>query len=150
MIIVTHNQVVPVSTVDAGNGYIAARSSWKCNLLSMLFARVTIIINKFYKLNKCWHQKLYFHFHISFPKGGAEWVPASTFYLAFVQSRVPNLSWNDSLRLEKLITWVATSNLLLSAAEGQRPRNYSSCCCSWIFCLIYALSTSTTMLPPIF
>ena len=40
---------------------------------------------------------------------------------------------------------------LLSAAEGQRPRNYSSCCCcSWIFCLIYALSTSTTVLPPIF
>ena len=38
----------------------------------------------------------------------------------------------------------------LSAAEGQRPRNYSSCCCAWIFCLIYALSTSTTMLPPIF
>ena len=24
------------------------------------------------------------------------------------------------------------------------------CCCSWIFCLIYALSTSTTVLPPIF
>ena len=40
--------------------------------------------------------------------------------------------------------------LLLSAAEGQRPRNYSSCCCSWIFCLIYALSTSTTVLPPFF
>ena len=40
---------------------------------------------------------------------------------------------------------------LLSAADGQRPRNYSSCCCcSWIFHLIYALSTSTTMLPPIF
>ena len=35
------------------------------------------------------------------------------------------------------------------AAEGQRPSNYSSCC-SWIFCLIYALSTSTTVLPPIF
>ena len=38
----------------------------------------------------------------------------------------------------------------MSAAEGQRPSNYSSCCCSWIFCLIYALSTSTTVLPPIF
>ena len=38
---------------------------------------------------------------------------------------------------------------LLSAAVGQRPRNYSSCCC-WIFLLIYALSTSTTMLPPFF
>ena len=37
----------------------------------------------------------------------------------------------------------------LSAAEGQRPRNYSSCC-SWIFRLIYALSTSTTVLPSIF
>ena len=42
------------------------------------------------------------------------------------------------------------------AAEGQIPRNYSSCCCccfsccSWIFRLIYALSTSTTMLAPIF
>ena len=35
----------------------------------------------------------------------------------------------------------------LSAAEGQRPRNYLSCCCSWIFCLIYALSTPTTLLP---
>ena len=34
-------------------------------------------------------------------------------------------------------------------AEGQRPSNYSSCC-SWIFRLIYALSTSTTVLPPIF
>ena len=33
-------------------------------------------------------------------------------------------------------------------AEGQRPRNYLSCCCSWIFRLIYALSTSTT-LPPL-
>ena len=34
---------------------------------------------------------------------------------------------------------------------GRRPRNYSSCCCcSWIFHLIYALSTSTTVLPPIF
>ena len=41
--------------------------------------------------------------------------------------------------------------LLLSAAECQRPSNYSSCCCcSWIFRLIYALSTSTTVLPPIF
>ena len=39
--------------------------------------------------------------------------------------------------------------LCLSAAKGQRPSNYSSCC-SWIFCLIYALSTSTTVLPPIF
>ena len=39
----------------------------------------------------------------------------------------------------------------LSGAEGQRPRNYSSCCsCCWIFHLIYAFSTSTTMLPPIF
>ena len=38
--------------------------------------------------------------------------------------------------------------LLLSAAKGQRPRNYSSCCC-WIFCLIYALSNSTTVVPPI-
>ena len=39
---------------------------------------------------------------------------------------------------------------LLSAAEGQRPSNYSSCCCSWIFRLVYALSTSTTVLPPFF
>ena len=29
-------------------------------------------------------------------------------------------------------------------------RNYLSCGCSWIFCLIYALPTSTTVLPPIF
>ena len=36
---------------------------------------------------------------------------------------------------------------LLSAVEGQRPRNYLSCCCSWIFHLIYALSTSTTVQP---
>ena len=28
-----------------------------------------------------------------------------------------------------------------------RPRNYLSCCCSWIFRLIYALSTPTTLLP---
>ena len=33
-----------------------------------------------------------------------------------------------------------------SAAEGQRPRNYLTCC-SWIFRCIYALSTSTTLLP---
>ena len=39
--------------------------------------------------------------------------------------------------------------LCLSAAKGQRPSNYSSCC-SWIFRLIYVLSTSTTVLPPIF
>ena len=39
--------------------------------------------------------------------------------------------------------------LFLSAAEGQRHSNYLSCC-SWIFCLIYVLSTSTTVLPPIF
>ena len=38
---------------------------------------------------------------------------------------------------------------MLSAAEGQRP-NYSSCCCCWIFRLIYALSTPTTVLPPNF
>ena len=30
--------------------------------------------------------------------------------------------------------------------KGQRPKNYSSCCCSWIFGLIYALSTSTILL----
>ena len=53
----------------------------------------------------------------------------------------------------------------LSAAEGQRPRNYSSfyccclwpkagnylsynCCSCWIFRLVYALSTPTTVLPP--
>ena len=35
--------------------------------------------------------------------------------------------------------------LFLSAAEGQSPRNYLSSC-SWI----YALSTSTTVLPRIF
>ena len=33
----------------------------------------------------------------------------------------------------------------LSAVEGQRPRNYVSCC--WIIHLIYALSTSATLLP---
>ena len=38
----------------------------------------------------------------------------------------------------------STIELLLSAAEGQRPRNYLSCCC-WIFPLIYVLSTSTTV-----
>ena len=27
-------------------------------------------------------------------------------------------------------------------------RNYLSYCCSWIFCLIYALSTPTTVAPP--
>ena len=43
-----------------------------------------------------------------------------------------------------------TKYIFLSAAEGQRPSNYSSCRCSWIFRLIYALSTSTTVLPPIF
>ena len=36
----------------------------------------------------------------------------------------------------------------MSAAEGQRPRNYLSCCSC--FCLICALSTPTTMLPLIF
>ena len=46
----------------------------------------------------------------------------------------------------KFLPWLQ----LLSAAEGKRPRNYSSCCCSWIFHLIYALSSSTTVLPPIF
>ena len=41
------------------------------------------------------------------------------------------------------------SQYFLSAAEGQRPRNDFSCCsCSLIFCLIYALSTSTTLTPP--
>ena len=40
-----------------------------------------------------------------------------------------------------------TGHTFLSVAEG-RPRNYLSCC--WIFCLIYALSTSPTMLPPIY
>ena len=38
---------------------------------------------------------------------------------------------------------------MLSAAKVQRPRNYLSCC-SWIFHLIYALSTPTTMLLQIF
>ena len=40
--------------------------------------------------------------------------------------------------------------MFLSGAEGQRPRNYLSChssSYSWIFCLIYALSTSTNLLP---
>ena len=44
-------------------------------------------------------------------------------------------------------------NLVITImSEGQRPRNYSSCCCCscWIFCLIYALSTPTIVLPPIF
>ena len=36
---------------------------------------------------------------------------------------------------------------LLSAAEGQRPRNYLSCCSCWIFRLVYALSSPTTVLP---
>ena len=37
----------------------------------------------------------------------------------------------------------------LSAAKGQRPKNYliCCCCCSWIFHLIYALLTPTTFLP---
>ena len=33
----------------------------------------------------------------------------------------------------------------LSVAEEQRPRNYLTCC--WIFRLIYAFSTPTTLLP---
>ena len=35
--------------------------------------------------------------------------------------------------------WIFFSvlTLLLSAAEGQRPKNCLSCCCSWIFCLIF-------------
>ena len=38
--------------------------------------------------------------------------------------------------------------MLLSAAKGQRPRNYLSCCYSCrISHLAYALSTPTTMLP---
>ena len=48
------------------------------------------------------------------------------------------------------LTCLHIKTLLLSAAEGQRPRNYSSCCCSWIFRLVYALLTSTTVLPPFF
>ena len=40
--------------------------------------------------------------------------------------------------------------LFLSVAKGQRPRNYLCCCCCWIFHLIYALETSTTMVHPIF
>ena len=44
------------------------------------------------------------------------------------------------------------SSMLLSVAEGQRPRNYLSCCCSyslcsWIFYLIYAFSTPHTLKP---
>ena len=68
--------------------------------------------------------------------------------------------FGDRLGRPKLSGFVSTSHpkhidvfSLLSTAKGQRPRNYSSCCycCScWIFCLIYALSTSTTMLPPFF
>ena len=54
----------------------------------------------------------------------------------------------------KKITDAVQCNLLLKCSIfvcGRRPRNYSSSCyCSWIFCLIYALSTSTTLLPPIF
>ena len=42
-----------------------------------------------------------------------------------------------------------SEKLFLSAAEGQRPRNYLSCC-SWIFRLIYALSTSTSLTLPLF
>ena len=50
--------------------------------------------------------------------------------------------------LENAQTYIAIPDLFLSAAEGQRPSNYLSCC-SWIFRLIYALSTSTTVLSPI-
>ena len=40
---------------------------------------------------------------------------------------------------------------LFSAADGRRPRNYLSCCCTcWIFRLVYALSTPTTVLPVFF
>ena len=53
------------------------------------------------------------------------------------------LSWKWVCDIELL-------ELLLSAAKGQRPRNYLSCSCCWIFHLIYALSTSTTVLPLIF
>ena len=42
------------------------------------------------------------------------------------------------------------SSHCLFAAEGQRPRNYWSCGSCWIFHLIFALSTPTTVLPPIF
>ena len=57
----------------------------------------------------------------------------------------------SSMRLQdgKTLIEISMLLLLLSAAEGQRPRNYSSCCC-WIFHLIYALSTPTTVLPLIF
>ena len=45
------------------------------------------------------------------------------------------------------ITWV-----VFVCCRRPKTRNYLSCCCSctWIFHLIYALSTSTTMLPPFF
>ena len=38
-----------------------------------------------------------------------------------------------------------TKATFLSVAEEQRPRNYLTCC--WIFRLIYAFSTPTTLLP---
>ena len=37
---------------------------------------------------------------------------------------------------------------LLSAAEGQRPRNYLSCCCSCLLCHLHNVLTTPTTQPP--
>ena len=54
----------------------------------------------------------------------------------------------SSMRLQDGKTLIEISMLLLSLSAAE-DSNYSSCCC-WIFHLIYALSTPTTVLPFIF
>ena len=48
--------------------------------------------------------------------------------------------------LKKLIKMSELKHFVLQP-KAKGPGNYLSCCCSWIFCLIYALVTSTTVLP---
>ena len=65
-----------------------------------------------------------------------------------VEEKLPNQSFN-------IIIDPCVDVMLLSVGEYQRPRNYSRCCCCccfscWIFHLIYAISTPTTVLPPFF
>ena len=49
-------------------------------------------------------------------------------------------------------TWVNILSLEMTNDKGLHVPCFCLllCCCSWIFCLIYAISTSTNVLPPIF
>ena len=71
-------------------------------------------------------------------------------YLSIYPSIHPTMNQSSSIFICQSIHWPLPFPKYNHCRPGSQYRSCCCCSCCWIFCLIYAFSTSTTVLPPIF